>query len=116
MVAENKPSEEPKPPIISQKDILAEAVRQTLQMTVMEPMMEVITNYMTEVRSEWDKVKNVIEPLLRGKFSQCQHCGSFALNDMACEDLKFICPTCALMSQWKFHDKTGKYTLEKIEQ
>jgi predicted RNA-binding Zn-ribbon protein involved in translation (DUF1610 family) len=101
-----------------QASILAEAVRHCIGVMVLDPLAYQLEEYIKSVDAQWTTIRNKIDPILEGKFSQCPHCGSTILAGPFCEGSKFICPTCGLDSYWKLLENKGleigvKYILEK---
>lgn len=99
------------------EEALTIAVRECLQ-TIYASMAKELVAFIKECGKEWDSVKERVEPLLQGRFSQCPECGAQALNDTLNEGVKFICPRCEAKLVWKFipdtnHPSGGRYTLTK---
>jgi 6-pyruvoyl-tetrahydropterin synthase len=94
-----------------QEAILREAVRLCINDTL-RPTLAEVQVFIKTAEQEWERVKNIVMPVLDNKFAQCPHCGHMAMTGTMCEDLTFICPDCACVSHWTFHDKTGRYTLK----
>lgn len=82
-------------------EILAQSVRQVINSHIVEPLSSMFKARAQEMITEWDRVKDRVEPLLQGRHSQCPACGMHALTPPVCDGDEFICPDCNTPLKWK---------------
>ena len=98
---------------LTNEQVLALTVQMVLNEHVLIPLMSEMQVNMSNMRLQWECMKEPLTKIMEGKVAQCPTCGALAFNDAMCDDLAFICPSCAEMHYWRHHVKTNRYTLSK---
>ena len=98
-----------------EKEVLAVMVREA-QKSMWESLSEIVLRNVKAYGDEWQKVKDMVEPMLQGKFATCEVCGEHALSGAFADGTKFICPHCGSVLWWVFrkdekHPTGGRYIL-----